>query len=121
MVPVAASLPVLGVGTHNREPIPGGEGGVENHQGRLRSIPDGGPARHAHTFELEEGEWKGAGTHHRGPGSTCHSPLGEEIHEDPGRKPPISCQAPMREDGHVKPLALSKRCQAESECLLSTY
>ena len=66
--------------THIRDPILGGEGGVENQQGRLRSIPDSGPAAHAHTFELEEGEWKGAGTHHRGPGSICHSPLGEEIH-----------------------------------------
>lgn len=88
----------------------------KNQQGRLPSIPDRGPAAHTHAFELQEREWKGVKTHHSGPGSICRSPLG-----DPGRKPPFSSQTPMREDGHVQPLAPNECCQAKSECLLSTY
>lgn len=83
----------------------------KNQQGRLPSIPDRG----SHAFELQEREWKGVKTHHSGPGSICRSPLG-----DPGRKPPFPSQTPMREDGHVQPLAPNECCQAKSEGLLST-
>ena len=68
-----------------------------------------------------KGSGKGQGHTTEALGAFATHLWGKRSMEDPGRKLPISCQTPMREDGHVKPLALSKCCQAKSECLLSTY